>query len=147
MLSQYEADRLIVLIKYLKEYDLIAVPSYGQKINLSAQCNEGGNFLIDIRRGRIDVYQATFQTRYQKTIPLVRLDLEGPEHQNPDGEVIECPHLHIYKEGYDLKWAYPVKKELDPNFSNTKNLIQVLIDYLKYNNITNVPENIIDSLI
>ncbi|MFB5267507.1 hypothetical protein ACE41H_12040 [Paenibacillus enshidis] len=110
MLSQKEADELIELIKYLQQYNSVAIPSLGEKTQLIANSVEG-EFIVDIRRGRIDVFQATFQTRYKKNIPLIRLDLEGPEHQNPDGMIIPCPHLHIYREGFDLKRAFPVETE------------------------------------
>ncbi|MFW9280162.1 DUF6978 family protein [Glaesserella parasuis] len=26
---------------------------------------------------------------------MVRLDIEGPPHRNPDGEEIICPHIHL----------------------------------------------------
>ena len=30
----------------------------------------------------------------------------GPD--NPDGEEVGSPHLHVYREGYGDKWAFPV---------------------------------------
>lgn len=45
----------------------------------------------------------------------MRLDLDGPPHRNPDDEVIPCPHLHIYREGYGDKWATPAPVVLYPN--------------------------------
>jgi hypothetical protein len=38
-------------------------------------------------------------------IVLLRLDLDGPPHRNPDGVELPCPHLHVYREGYGDKWA------------------------------------------
>lgn len=46
------------------------------------------NFLLDIRRGKIDLLKATNQNRARQTIVLVRLDLGGAPHRNPDGEEI-----------------------------------------------------------
>lgn len=63
---------------------------------------------------------------------MLRLDIEGPAHLNPDGNEIQCPHIHIYKEGYQLKWAYPLNQHIK---TNTDDLFQVLIDFLKYNNV------------
>ena len=45
-----------------------------------------------------------------------------------------CPHIHIYREGYDDKWAYPLDKKIK---TDPKDLIQVLIDFFKYNNLDN----------
>ena len=41
-------------------------------------------------------------------IVLVRLDVNGAPHTNPDGEFLSGAHLHLFREGYDDKWAYPV---------------------------------------
>lgn len=65
---------------------------------------------------------------------LLRIDLDGPAHDNPDGTVVECPHIHIYKEGYNLSWAYPLQKVIS---TDTTDLITVLIDFLKYTNVNN----------
>lgn len=64
--------------------------------------------------------------RYKNIQNLLRVDLEGPDHDNPDGTVVECPHIHIYKEGYGLSWAYPLQDEID---TNPFDLISVLIDF------------------
>jgi len=72
--------------------------------------------------------------RYKNIQNLIRIDLEGPPHDNPDGTVVECPHIHIYKEGYDLTWAYPLDEKLQTDPSD---LITVLIDFLKYTNVNN----------
>jgi hypothetical protein len=70
-------------------------------------------------------------------INLFRIDIEGPPHTNPDSTEVPCPHIHIYKEGYDDKWAYPLASEIN---TNTDDLVQVLIDFLEYNNIHNPPK-------
>jgi len=47
-------------------------------------------------------------------VVLVRLDVDGAPHTNPDGELLSGTHLHLFREGYDDRWAYPV----DPNNFN-----------------------------
>lgn len=100
------------------------------------ECKDGNNnnYIIDVARGRQKPKKATFQTRHNKTTILLRVDIEGPPHDNPDGEEIPCPHIHIYREGYDDKWAIHLDKEIK---TNTSDLIQVLIDFFTYNNINN----------
>lgn len=65
------------------------------------------NFILDVTRAQIKLTKATFQNRARAAIILMRLDLDGPPHRNPDGEEIPCPHLHIYREGHADKWAVP----------------------------------------
>ncbi|NGP59866.1 hypothetical protein FLT15_16290 [Paenibacillus thiaminolyticus] len=146
MLSQLEADRLIELVKSLVKNQQILLPSPGNKMQLDAQSHKNEKFIIDIRRGRVKISKASFQTRYKNSIPLIRLDVDGPDHPNPDGEIIPCPHIHIYREGAELKWAYPLKIEGNKDFSDLRDLTQVLIDFLHYNNIDNIPTYIADSL-
>ncbi len=52
----------------------------------------------------------------------------------PDGEEVPCPHIHIFREGYDDKWAYPLEREIS---TDPGDLVQILIDYFEYNNISN----------
>jgi hypothetical protein len=137
MLTQSDADYLLNLVKVLSE-KRIAIPDPGDFIELNAtSLVDNEKFLIDVnRKGRINVKKCTLQTRYQKSIILLRLDIEGSPHRNPDGEVINCPHLHIYREGYSDSWAFPLPSKI---VTNTNDLAQVLIDFLLYNNVSNIP--------
>jgi hypothetical protein len=49
-----------------------------------------------------------FQNRVRTVIVLARLDVDGSPHTNPDGQTIPGTHLHLFREGYDDKWAYPL---------------------------------------
>lgn len=93
-------------------------------------------FLLDVRRGRINLAQATYQNRSQKVIVLVRLDIEGPPHRNPDGQEIPTPHLHLYREDYGDKWAIPVHES---DFPEVTELYKALEDFMSYCNITQPP--------
>ncbi len=55
------------------------------------------HFWLDMSRGRIRLEQATLQNRVHSTVVLVRLDIAGPPHTNPDGTEVGCPHLHTYQ--------------------------------------------------
>ena len=92
------------------------------------------NFMLDVTRAQIKLTKATYQNRARAAIVLLRLDLDGPPHRNPDGEEIPCPHLHIYREGYGDKWAsapLPV--------SNTLDLFLALETFMQECNITGPP--------
>jgi len=146
MLTQDDVDYLLGLVKVLSENRSITLPPPGRKLELDVAAKElKEKFIIDVnRKGTINIRKATFQTRYQKSIVLLRLDIEGSPHRNPNDEVIQCPHLHIYKEGYGTSWAYPLEKEI---ITDTSDLVQVLIDFLKYNNVITVPPIYQQSLI
>ena len=73
----------------------------------------------------------------KKTILLVRLDVAGPPHLNPDGETIEGTHIHIYREGFGDRWAYPVRFE--DNFSDLSDPFITLEDFMRYCNIREIP--------
>ena len=101
---------------------------------VSADARE--KFLLDIYRGKIDLCKVTYQNRARQVVVLVRLDLGGRPHQNPDGEEITVPHIHIYREGYGDKWA----QELDPEvFPDTDDLWEALQAFMRYCNITRPP--------
>lgn len=138
MLTQDDIDFLLGLIKALSENRSITLPTPGHTLELDVSALDSKErFVIDVnRKGRINIKKATFQTRYQKSIVLIRLDIEGSPHRNPNDEVIPCPHIHLYKEGYGTSWAYPIEKEI---VTDTSDMVQVLIDFLKYNNVNTIP--------
>jgi hypothetical protein len=59
-------------------------------------------FIFDARIPRRNVNKAWFQLRYQRSVVLARLCRSAP-HTNPDGEFVESPHFHTYREGFDDK--------------------------------------------
>jgi len=134
MLSQDEVDYLLSLIKVLIDSKGIKIPVPGESLELQVQGKDDKEkFIIDVnRKGTINVKKCTFQTRHQKSIVLLRLDIAGSPHRNPNGEVIQCPHLHIYREGYGTSWAYPIDDKI---FTNVDNLAQALKDFLLYNHV------------
>lgn len=106
VITQAEADMLMSLEKrFLAEEDWI-FPAAGERIALPlASVDKRENFSLDVTRAQIKLTKVTFQNRARQAIVLMRLDLDGPPHRNPDGVEIPCPHLHIYREGFGDKWA------------------------------------------
>lgn len=76
------------------------------------------------------------QTRGRQVVVLVRLDLGGAPHRNPDGEKIPVPHIHIYREGYGDKWAMPVPTD---QFRAVADVWTTFEDFLQFCNITQPP--------
>ncbi|MDO9753768.1 DUF6978 family protein [Glaesserella parasuis] len=92
MLTQQEADALLTLGKYDFSNGEYKFPYMGGSLRLSLHSMD---INLDVTRGYIALEKITFQTRARKAIVLVRLDIEGPPHRNPDGEEIICPHIHL----------------------------------------------------
>ena len=136
-LTKAEADALIAMEKHKANDDTWDYPQMGGSICIPLiSADKRESFLLDISRGRIDLLRGKYQNRARQAILLVRLDFGGPGHRNPDDQVIPCPHLHLYREGWGLKWAVPVPTE---HFPNTRDLWQTLHDFMKYCNITIPP--------
>ena len=93
-------------------------------------------FVLDLRRGRIDLARGTYQTRGRQVVVLVRLDFGGAPHRNPDGEEIGSPHLHLYREGYGDKWAIGVPSD---HFTDLGDRWQTLDDFMRYCSIVEPP--------
>lgn len=108
MIDQKLADYFIKLKKVKVEnliYDL-ALPKL--QIPLMGHSQPQEEFILDINKNTIRLEKYTIQNRVRKSIGLVRVDFGAGGHTNPDKSIIYGPHIHVYKEGYDLKWAFPL---------------------------------------
>lgn len=106
MLSQADADRLLAILKLPVGVTNVVLPAGGASVRVDLESPDGDEkFLLDMYRGRVNLLKGTYQTRARSTIILARLDFGGQPHRNPDGEEIPSPHLHLYREGYEHKWA------------------------------------------
>jgi len=137
-LSQTEADALITMQKHRTDDRAYDFPDLGGVIIvplISADRRE--SFLLDVSRGHIDLAKVKYQNRARQVVVLVRLDLAGAPHRNPDDSEIPCPHLHIYREGFGHRWAFAVPADKFPNMADPW---ETLGDFMKYCNITKQPD-------
>lgn len=136
-LTQAEADALIAMPKCRVNEDRIDFPMGGQSLVLPLQsADKREQFLLDLRRGRIDLRKVKMQNRGRQVVVLVRLDLGGAPHRNPDDVEVPAPHLHIYREGFGDKWAVAVPAKM---FRNIDDVWTTLDDFLRFCNITQPP--------
>lgn len=136
-LTQAEADALIAMQKHRVDETPWDYPGLGGAVSIPlVSRNRREQFLLDLRRGRIDLSKGTYQNRGRQVVVLVRLDFGGAPHRNPDGEEIGSPHLHVYREGFGDKWAMPVPTE---NFRGLNDPWQMLEDFMRYCNIITPP--------
>jgi hypothetical protein len=135
--TQAEADALIAIEKHRASEDRHDFPLGGMSLSLPLQSpDKREQFLLDLSRGRIDLAKVKMQTRGRQVVVLVRLDLGGAPHRNPDGAEVPCPHLHLYREGFGDKWAVPAPVD---RFRDPSNLWSTLQDFMAYCNITRPP--------
>lgn len=135
-MPQHEAQRLINIRKEAlssKEY-AYPKPGDGLEIPLISE-DRADEFKLTIRQGGIVLSKkVTTQLREKNTNTiLVRLDLGNKPHVNPDGTRLNCPHIHIYKEGYGDRYAEPLPKDI---FTNPDNVSITFKEFLKYCNVT-----------
>lgn len=113
VLTQAEADALIAMDKFRTDNTQWNYPRSGEHLSVPLTSSDRREiFALDITRSQIKLTQSTHQNRARQAIILVRLDLDGPLHRNPDGAEVPCPHLHVYREGYGDKWAAPAPAHL-----------------------------------
>jgi hypothetical protein len=137
-LTQAEADALMHMAKVKVNDDTHQYPGSGGSIIVPlASQDKREQFLLDIRRARIDLKKGTYQDRARQVVVLVRLDFGGQPHRNPDDQEVPSPHLHLYREGFGDKWAAPVPTASFPNLSD---LWQTLQDFMAFCNVVDPPD-------
>ena len=136
-LTQAEADVLIAMEKHRIDATTYTFPITGSLVIPLQSPDKREQFLLDIYRGRIDLQRGTYQDRARQVVALVRLDFGGAPHRNPDGEEVQCPHLHVYREGYGDKWAVAAPPSA---FPQTADLWDTLQDFMRYCRITIPPD-------
>jgi hypothetical protein len=136
-LTQAEADALIAMEKYSVNEARSDFPLGGESVSLPLEsADRREQFILDLSRGRIDLRKIKMQNRGRQVVVLVRLDLGGAPHRNPDDAEIPAPHLHLYREGYGDKWAIPLPAE---HFCDPSDVWITFEDFLRYCNITRPP--------
>ena len=74
-LTQAEADALIAMEKHRLDDERYYYPTAGSLVVPLQSPDKREQFLLDIRRGRIDLAKGKYQARARQVVVLVRLDL------------------------------------------------------------------------
>ncbi|MYD30543.1 MAG: hypothetical protein F4X01_02865 [Nitrospira sp. SB0661_bin_20] len=136
-LTQAEADALMALEKRRVDATEWNYPNFGERVTVPLVSIDGREaFLLDLRRTRINLKKGTYQNRGRQVVVLARLDFGSPPHRNPDGEEIGSPHLHLYREGFGDKWAFPVSSQ---HFPYPDDPWQTLEDFMRFCNVIQPP--------
>lgn len=137
-LTQAEADSLIAMEKHRVEDKVLLFPGPGDRLAVPLTSSDRRElFTLDVTRSQIKLTKATYQNRARQAIVLMRLDLDGPPHRNPDDSEIPCPHLHIYREGYGDRWAIIAPAEI---YTVPTTLFSLFQAFMRHCNITTPPD-------
>ena len=136
-LTQSEADRLRLLPKRRLDDTSRVYPHNGGKLSIDLLSTDGREqFHLDIERSRVVLNKGSYKNRGRRTIILSRLCFGGKPHTNPDLSRVGSPHLHLYREGSDDKWAYDLRTI---GFPQLVNPWKGLNDFLDYSNVVLPP--------
>jgi len=146
-LLQLEADKLLAVPKVFKDLDplrfsLTTVMNY-DRVLVSHDHRE--EFILTIERGNRKRTRLKYQTRARKIIVLARLDFDGPHHRNPPNspyrpnERLACPHLHLYREGFDDRVAFIPHEVSGLVLENPADGLACLEGFLRFCKIQSLP--------
>lgn len=137
-LDQELIDYLILLDKFFED-EQIKPATRGESKSFALNSSDGRCFFsLDMNRSGQIEYKSSLQTRYLSTNDwIIRLDINGPGHTNPDGSITERTHIHILKEidGNLLNIGYNIDEIHDLLIKNTKNLNEIFEEFCKFCNI------------
>ncbi len=128
-LTAQEAKQLIEMLKRSIEKE-VYLPVKGKTIKFDVQGDTKKHmFSISLYRGKINPNKGNYTALIKKS-NTVLLSLETSSkarHMNPDGEIIEGPHWHIYTEEHGRSYAYPAAPIADNDF--VKNTLLFLDEF------------------
>ena len=138
-MTQAEAQGLIQVLKKILQQGKLTLPQSGSKaqFELCSVFSDKDHFTIIANRcSKIKRDKYTLMLRYRKDKGLLRIDVGGPDHTNPDGTVVPCPHIHIQRKdsgAWDV-WAM----EIPAVFGNVEDRIETFKVFLQYCNVNNI---------
>ena len=134
-----EAQELIQVLKKILQEGTLNFPSSGNtaKFDLCSVFSEKDLFAVLVNHSnkiRKDKY--TLLLRYGKDKGLLRIDVGGPDHVNPDGTIIPCPHIHFQQKdvGKWDAWA----EDIPAVFGNVEDMLETFKTFLQYCHVHNI---------
>lgn len=137
-LVQSDADTLLAMEKHRVDDTVYGYPTLTGAVRIPLQSPDKREmFMLDITRSQIKLIKGTYQNRARGVVILARLDFGGAPHRNPDDQEVECPHLHVYREGFGDRWAMPLPAE---RFTDPGSPWLLLLEFMQFVNITVPPD-------
>ncbi len=147
-LGQADADLLLKTPKLFENEVVLEIPQTTNghyEYNLISK-NKREKFVFNYGRYGRDSLKLKYQTRAREVIILARLDISGRPHRNPPtedfpvGEYIIGPHIHLYREGYDDKFAFPLEQVPEMSIKDINDGVEVLETFLYYCSVEKIPD-------
>jgi hypothetical protein len=141
VLLQQEADRLVAAPKFLILRPHRGTSSIANGIDFKLgidlvyqvfTTDLSRSFYLDLTRPKRN---PKLQLRASMEV-LVRLNVRGSSHRNPDGTRLGGTHIHLYRQGEDDDWAYTLNPA---DFSNPADPLTALSEFCVYCNIDSTP--------
>lgn len=133
------ANALIEVAKILMDKTYRLPPIGAQSsLTLFSEQSRKETFTVHInRKARIDPGKYTLLLSVPEE-GLLRIDVHGRDHINPDGSKVPCPHIHmrIKDTGKWDVWAY----DLPSVFGDSEDIVITLRDFLQYCNTNNIDQ-------
>ena len=85
MFTQSEADALIAMRKVFEQATTIMLPPGSDQSHELVGGDGRERFALDLSRSSLRLTKVKHQTRARQVVVLVRLDVDGAPHTNPDG--------------------------------------------------------------
>ena len=139
-MTKEKAQELIQVMKRLLRTGIYELPRVGAIDKLPLQSVQSPKDRFDVyinRKGKIDLRKYSLLLHFSEE-DLLRIDVHGTNHHNPDGTVVSCPHIHmrIKDTGRWDSYAY----DLPAIFGDEDDCAITLRDFLQYCNANNISE-------
>ena len=135
-LDENQVQRLIRSLKLLQDDVMFDDPLIGKIKDDHSLTDYENDIEYKFHRYRhpLDTKRFSMHIRFTESNDmLIRLDINNGTHRNPDGNVIDQNHIHIYNNALEQKDAYAY--ELPGEISNIETIIDAMIDFFEYTNI------------
>lgn len=135
-LTQQEADMLISMVKRAMT-DYILLPERGETYTFDVAGERKQDvFTVNVFTSKHAADKFDFGARI-KVNGTMLLELHvnpTTKHKNPDGQVIEGSHWHLYREGYGTSFAFPADDISSDDF------VADTVLFLKKFNVIEIPD-------
>ena len=139
-MTKEKAQELIQVMKLLLKKGIYELPKQGTVDKLPLQSLQSSRDRFDViinRKARIDPKKYTLLLHFSEE-DLLRIDVSGTDHHNPDGSIVPCPHIHMRTkdEGRWDRYAY----DLPAIFGDADDCATTVRDFLQYCNTSNISD-------
>ncbi len=139
-MTKDKAQELIQVLKLLLKTGVYEIPKIGTTDRLPLRSLQSARDRFDVyinRKGKIDPKKYTLLLHFCEE-DLLRIDVHGTNHHNPDGTIVPCPHIHMRTRdtGHWDSYAY----DLPAVFGDAEDCATTLRDFLQYCNVNNINE-------